>query len=81
VWDKHGEKALETMAQQHPCQFVTNMFKLLPKETTADAHEPYVFGTLSETLELIETVNKEYEREEQKRQEGPDQPLSLIKSG
>jgi hypothetical protein len=26
VRDKHGDKALETMAQEHPCQFVTPMF-------------------------------------------------------
>jgi hypothetical protein len=81
VWDKHGEKALETMAQEHPSQFITHMFKLLPKEVTADVHEPYNFGPLSETLALIERVNKGYEREEQKRQETSDEPLSLVKSG
>jgi hypothetical protein len=36
VWDKHGEKALERMAEEHPSQFVANMFKLLPKEVKAD---------------------------------------------
>jgi hypothetical protein len=63
VWDKHGEKALATMAHEHPSQLVTQMFKLLPKEVTADVHEPYEFGGLSETLALIEQVNEEYERE------------------
>jgi len=81
VWDKHGEMALERMAQEHPSQSVIHMFKLLPKGITVDLHEPYDFGTLSETLELIERVNEEYEREEQKRRKGPDKPLSLIKSG
>jgi hypothetical protein len=80
VWDKHGEKALETMAKEHPCQFVTLMFKLLPKETTADVHAPYGFGTLSETLELIERVNEEIDRKEQKRRGEPDKPLSLVRS-
>jgi hypothetical protein len=27
VWDMHGETALERLAQEHPSQFVTNMFK------------------------------------------------------
>jgi len=76
VWDKHGEKALETMAQEYPCQFVTHMLKLLPKEITADVHEPYDFETLSETMALVERINKEYEREEKERGEGPDKPLS-----
>jgi hypothetical protein len=79
VWDKHGETALETMAQEHPCQLVTQMFKLLPKETEAEVHAPYDFGPLSETMALIERVNKEYEREQQKRQETPDKPLALVK--
>jgi hypothetical protein len=52
----------------------------LPKETEAEVHKPYDFGTLSETIALIERVNEEYEREEQKRQETPDKPLSLVKS-
>ena len=81
VWDKHGEKALETMAQEHPSQLVTQMFKLLPKETIAEVHEPYGFGTLSETMALIERVNKECEREEQKGREAPDEPLLLVKPG
>jgi hypothetical protein len=79
VWDKHGEKALATMAQEHPAQFVTHMFKLLPKETEAEVHEPYGFAPLSKTLELIKRVNKQYEPEEQKRQETPDKPLALVK--
>jgi hypothetical protein len=79
VWDKHGDKALATMAQEHPAQLVTQMFKLLPKETEADVHEPDDFAPLSETMALVERVNKEYEREEQKRREAPDKPLSLVK--
>jgi hypothetical protein len=79
VWDKHGEKALERMAQEHPCQFVTHMFKLLPKETEADVQEPYDFGSLSVTLELVERVNEKIERKEQERRGEPDKPLSLVK--
>jgi hypothetical protein len=80
VWDKHGEKALERMAQEHPCQLVTLMFKLLPKETEAEVHEPYDFGSLSVTMDLIERVNEEIERKEQERREGVNRPLSLVKS-
>jgi hypothetical protein len=79
-WGKHGDKARERMAQEHPCQFVTHMFKLLPKETEADVHAPYDFGTLSETEKLIERVNEEYERKERKRRGGPDKLQSLVKS-
>jgi hypothetical protein len=56
------------------------MFKLLPKETEADVHAPYDFGTLSETMARVERINEGYEREEEKR-EGLDKPLSLVKSG
>jgi hypothetical protein len=79
VWDKHGDKALETMAQEHPSQLVAHMFKLLPKEVTADVQKTH--GALSETMALVERINEAYEREEQKRREAPDKPLSLIKSG
>ena len=81
VWDKHGDKALERVAQEHPSQLVTHMFKLLPKETTADVHEPYDFGTLSVTMALVDRVNEKIERKKQERRGGPDKRLSLVKSG
>ena len=80
VWDKHGDKALERVAHEHPSQFVAQMFKLLPKEVTADVQKTDDFGTLSETIALIERINEEYEREELERGGGPDKPLSLVKS-
>jgi hypothetical protein len=79
VWDKHGEKALERLAQEHPCQFVAHMFKLLPKEVTADVQKIDDFGTLSETMALVERINEEYEREELERGGGLNKPLSLVK--
>jgi hypothetical protein len=81
VWDEHGEKALERVAQEHPSQLVTNMFKLLPKEVTADVHEPYDLETLSEIMARVERINEEYQREEQKRRGGLNKPQSLVESG
>jgi hypothetical protein len=46
VWDKHGDKALERVAQEHPYQFVATRFKLLPKEGTAAVQKTHDFGTL-----------------------------------
>jgi hypothetical protein len=64
VWDKHGEKALATMAQEHPAQFVTHMFKLLPKEVKADTDNTLYHEPLSATLAWVnEIVGREENQE------------------
>jgi hypothetical protein len=69
------------MAQEHPAQFVATRFKLLPKEVTAEVQKTHDFGTLSETMALVERINKAYTREEQKRRAALNKPLPLVKSG
>jgi hypothetical protein len=56
VRDKHGEKALERMAQEHPSQFATNMFKLLPKETEIETDYALEYEPLSATLAWVDEV-------------------------
>ena len=77
VWDKHGDKALATMAQEHPCQLVTQMFKLLPKETEVESDNTLEYEPLSATLAWVKEIVGSDEHQEELEPE-PGDPRNML---